>query len=267
MTEPTRYDAIVIGAGISGMYQLHKLRGLGLSALVLEAGTGVGGTWYWNRYPGARFDSESWSYGYSFSREILDEWDWTEHFSPQPDTLRYLDFVADKLDLRRDIRFGSRVRAAHWSEAERDWRVVTEDGAAFRGRFLITAVGPLSAPTLPDIPGIGDFRGQSCHTARWPHEPVDFTGKRVAVIGTGATGVQTIQEVAKTAGRLTVFQRTPNWCAPQDRSRRNGAHPRRLSGDLRPLPGNLRLLHPHPGPARHFRGERGGAGGVLGAPL
>ena len=214
MTEPARYDAIVIGAGISGMYQLHKLRALGLSALVLEAGTGVGGTWYWNRYPGARFDSESWSYGYSFSQEILDEWDWTEHFSPQPDTLRYLDFVADKLDLRRDIRFRSRATAAHWSETAREWRVATEDGATFRARFLVTAVGPLSAPTLPDIPGIGDFRGQSCHTARWPHEPVDFTGKRVAVIGTGATGVQTIQEVAKTAGRLTVFQRTPNWCAP-----------------------------------------------------
>ena len=215
LTNPaTSYDAIIVGAGISGLYQLHRLRRLGMTVLVLEAGTGVGGTWYWNRYPGARFDSESYSYGYSFSPEVLEEWDWTEHFSPQPETLRYLNFVADKLDLRGDIRFRSRVTAAHWQEDTREWRLTTEDGGAFRARFLITAIGPLSAPTLPNIPGIADFQGQSCHTARWPHEPVSFAGKRVAVIGTGATGVQTIQEVAKTALHLTVFQRTPNWCAP-----------------------------------------------------
>ncbi|MDP2329706.1 MAG: NAD(P)/FAD-dependent oxidoreductase, partial [Reyranella sp.] len=142
------------------------------------------------------------------------EWHWTEHFSPQPETLRYLNFVADKLDLRRDIQFRSRVSAAHYSDETRSWDVTLEDGSHFTSRFLITAIGPLSAPTMPRIPGVESFKGQSCHTARWPHEPVSFEGKRVAVIGTGATGVQTIQEVAKTAGHLTVFQRTPNWCAP-----------------------------------------------------
>ena len=209
-----QYDAIVIGAGISGLYQLHRLREAGFSVRVFETGTGVGGTWYWNRYPGARFDSESYSYGYSFSQELLDEWDWTEHFSPQPKTLEYLNFVADKLDLRRDIQFNARVTAAHWREATRDWHVALEDGSTHEARFLITAIGPLSAPTMPVIGGVDSFRGVSCHTARYPKEPIDFAGKRVAVIGTGATGIQTIQEVAKTAGTLTVFQRTPNWTAP-----------------------------------------------------
>jgi cation diffusion facilitator CzcD-associated flavoprotein CzcO len=208
------FDAIIVGAGISGLYQLLRLRRLGLHVRVFEAGTGVGGTWYWNRYPGARFDSESYSYGYSFSQELLDEWDWTEHFSPQPETLKYLNYVADKFDLRRDIQFRSRVQAAHWREPERDWAIMLEDGSRHTARFLITAIGLLSAPTMPAIPGVESFKGQACHTAKWPHEPVSFEGKRVAVIGTGATGVQTIQEVAKTAGHLTVFQRTPNWCAP-----------------------------------------------------
>ena len=208
------YDAIIIGAGISGLYQLHLLRKLGMKVRVFEDGTGVGGTWYWNRYPGARFDSESYSYGYSFSQELLDEWHWTEHFSPQTQTLKYLNFVADKFDLRRDIQFRSRVTAAHWHEDSRSWDVTLEDGSHHSCRFLITAIGPLSAPTMPKIEGIECFKGMSCHTARWPHEPVSFEGKRVAVIGTGATGVQTIQEVAKTAKHLTVFQRRPNWCAP-----------------------------------------------------
>ncbi len=209
-----RYDAIVIGAGISGLYQLHRLRRLGLTVRVFETGTGVGGTWYWNRYPGARFDSESYSYGYSFSKELLEEWDWTEHFSPQPETERYLNHVADKFDLRRDIQFGARVVAATWQEAPREWDIELADGSHHRARFLITAIGPLSAPQMPRLAGIDSFKGPSFHTARWPKEPVDFTGKRVAVIGTGATGVQTIQEVAKTCGSLTIFQRTPNWCAP-----------------------------------------------------
>ncbi|QQS13048.1 MAG: NAD(P)/FAD-dependent oxidoreductase [Rhodospirillales bacterium] len=208
------YDAIIVGAGISGMYQLLRLRELGLRVRVFEAGTGVGGTWYWNRYPGARFDSESYSYGYSFSRELLDEWDWSEHFAGQPETLRYLNHVADKFDLRRDIQFRSRVAAAHYDDATRTWKVTLEGGDSFRSRFLITAIGPLSAPTMPRIAGVESFKGRSFHTALWPHEPVSFEGKRVAVIGTGATGVQTIQEVAKTAGHLTIFQRTPNWCAP-----------------------------------------------------
>ena len=208
------YDAIIIGAGISGLYQLYRLRELGLRVLVLEAGTGVGGTWYWNRYPGARFDSESYSYAYSFSQELLAEWNWTEHFAPQPETLRYLNHVADRFDLRRDIRFRSRVSSAHYQDASRTWDVTLEDGARFGARFLITAIGVLSAPVMPRIEGVDTFEGQSFHTARWQHEPVSFEGKRVAVIGTGATGVQTIQEVAKTAAHLTVFQRTPNWCTP-----------------------------------------------------
>lgn len=209
-----RYDAIIIGAGISGMYQLYRLRALGLRAVVFEAGSGVGGTWYWNRYPGARFDSESYSYGYSFSEELLDEWNWSEHFSAQPETLRYLNYVADKFDLRRDIEFDSRIARADWNEHQTQWRVETEAGRTAAARYLITAVGPISTPTMPDIPGIDEFEGEGYHTGLWPHEMVDLTGKHVAVIGTGATGVQVIQEVAKSARQLTVFQRRPNWCAP-----------------------------------------------------
>ncbi len=213
------YDAIIIGAGMSGMYQLLRLRELGLKVLVLEAGSGVGGTWYWNRYPGARFDSESYSYGYSFSQDLLNEWNWSEHFAAQPETLRYLNHVADKFDLRRDIVFHSRVRAAHYLDDARCWEITSEDGTIRRARFLVTAIGPLSAPTMPRIEGVGSFKGEAYHTANWPHTPVDFAGKRVAVIGTGSTGVQTIQEVSKTAGHLTVFQRTPNWCAPLHNSK------------------------------------------------
>jgi cation diffusion facilitator CzcD-associated flavoprotein CzcO len=208
------YDVIIIGAGLSGMYQLYRLRDLGLSVRVFEAGDGVGGTWYWNRYPGARFDSESWTYGYSFSAELLREWEWSEHFAAQPETLRYCNFVADKLDLRRDIEFNSRIRAVAYDEAANLWEIESDTGRRARARFLITAIGPLSAPTMPTIPGVESFRGESYHTGTWPHRPVSFAGKRVAVIGTGATGVQVITEIAKTVGRLTVFQRTPNWCAP-----------------------------------------------------
>src|SRR3954454_22021046 len=208
------FDAIIIGAGVSGLYQLYKLRELGINTRVFEAGTGVGGTWYWNRYPGARFDSESWSYGYSFSPELLEEWNWGEHFAPQPETERYLNYVADKFDLRRDIQFNSRVAAAHYEEDTRSWKLTLEDGRHYGTRFLITAIGVLSAPTMPTIPGVDTFGGQSCHTHYWPKEPVSFEGKRVAVIGTGATAVQATQEIAKTVGDLTVFQRTPNWCAP-----------------------------------------------------
>jgi cation diffusion facilitator CzcD-associated flavoprotein CzcO len=210
----TDFDAVVIGAGVSGLYQLYRLRELGLKVRVFEAGTGVGGTWYWNRYPGARFDSESWTYGYSFSPELLDEWDWEEHFAAQPETERYLNYVADKFELRRDIQFKSRVTAAHYREDTRSWDIILEDGQRCTTRLLVTAVGVLSAATLPTIPGLRTFQGQSCHTHYWPKEPVRFEGKRVAVVGTGATGVQTITEVAKTAGHLSVFQRTPQWCAP-----------------------------------------------------
>ena len=208
------YDIIIIGAGISGMYQLHTLRKEGYHVKVFEAGTGVGGTWYWNRYPGARFDSESYSYGYSFSQALLQEWDWKEHFSPQPETERYLNYVADKFDLRRDIQFSCRVEAAHFDNVLNIWTVTLESGRQFSSRFLVTAVGPLSAPTWPRFEGMEKFKGQAYHTGLWPKEPVDFNDKRVAVIGTGATGVQTIQEVAKLASHLTVFQRRPNWCKP-----------------------------------------------------
>ena len=197
---PVDFDAVVIGAGVSGLYQLHKLRELGLTVRVFEAGTGVGGTWYWNRYPGARFDSESWTYGYSFSQELLDEWDWEEHFAGQPETERYLNHVADRFDLRRDIQFKSRVASAHYREDTRSWDLTLEDGRRYAARFLVTAVGVLSAATLPNIPGVKSFQGPSFHTHYWPKAPVSFAGKRVAVIGTGATGIQTITEVAKTAG-------------------------------------------------------------------
>jgi cation diffusion facilitator CzcD-associated flavoprotein CzcO len=209
-----RYEVIIIGAGLSGMYQLYRLQRLGVSAHVFEAGGGVGGTWYWNRYPGARFDSESWTYGFSFSEELLRDWDWSEHFSAQPETLQYCNFVADSFDLRRDITFNRRAISAAYDEDSNEWKIEFQGGGNARSRFLITAIGPLSAPTMPTIPGVGDFRGEAYHTGTWPHDPVIFKGKRVAVIGTGATGVQTITEVAKTVGHLTVFQRTPNWCAP-----------------------------------------------------
>ncbi len=213
------FDAIVIGAGVSGLYQLYRLRELGMTVRVFEAGSGVGGTWYWNRYPGARFDSESWTYGYSFSKELLDEWDWEEHFASQPETERYLNHVADRFDLRRDIQFDTVVTSAHYQEDGRLWKVTLGDGTQQTARLLVTAVGVLSAPTLPRIPGVESFKGQSCHTHNWPKEPVSFAGKRVAVIGTGATGIQTITEVAKTAARLTVFQRTAQWSAPLHNSR------------------------------------------------
>jgi cation diffusion facilitator CzcD-associated flavoprotein CzcO len=213
------YDAIVIGAGVAGIYQLYKLRNIGMRVRLFEAGTGVGGTWYWNRYPGARFDSESYSYGYSFSQELLDEWDWSEHFASQPEILSYLQHVAEKFDLIKDIQFSSDVQSAIYRDDTRSWEIQLQDGNRFSSRFLITGIGLLSQPTLPRIPGIDSFNGQSFHTSRWPHDPVSYKGKRVAVVGTGATGVQTIQEVCKDVGHLTVFQRRPNWCAPLHNSK------------------------------------------------
>jgi len=208
------FDAVIIGAGVSGLYQLYRLRELGLRARIFETGSGVGGTWYWNRYPGARFDSESYTYAYSFSQELLEEWNWAERFAGQAETERYLNHVADKFDLRRDIQFNSRVAAAHYCEETRSWDVALENGRRYSTRFLITAIGVLSAATMPRIAGVESFQGQSFHTHYWPKEPVSFEGKRVAVIGTGATAVQAITEIAKTVGQLTVLQRTPNWCAP-----------------------------------------------------
>jgi cation diffusion facilitator CzcD-associated flavoprotein CzcO len=209
-----QYDAIVIGAGMSGMYALHKLRQMRMSVRVLDAGADVGGTWYWNRYPGCRFDSETISYCYSFSEEILQEWDWTETFSSQPETLKYLHFVADKLDLRKDIEFNQRVVEATYCEPDNSWTVRTATGQTWNGKYLITALGVLSMPTLPKFPGMETFNGMSFHTADWPKTPMDLTGRRVAVVGTGASGVQVIQEMGKIAGQLTVFQRTAPWCCP-----------------------------------------------------
>lgn len=208
------YDAIVIGAGMSGMYQLFRLRELGLKVLVLEAGAGVGGTWYWNRYPGARFDSESWSYGYSFCAEVLEKWSWSEHFAGQPEIEEYCNLVADTLDLKRDIRFSSRVAAAHFDDASQTWRVELTNGTSFRCRYVVTALGLLSSPTMPRFEGVEEFEGIGVHTGLWPKEGIDFAGKRVAVVGTGASGIQAIQEIGKTAKHLTVFQRRPNWCTP-----------------------------------------------------
>ena len=212
--ELEQFDAIVIGAGVTGLYQLYRLRQLGLSVRVFEYGSGVGGTWYWNRYPGARFDSESYTYGYSFSEELLQEWDWKELYSGQPENERYLNYVADKFDLRRDIQFNARVASAVYDEEENRWIVETDDGRRAAGRFLITAVGLLSAHYVPDFEGLDSYQGTWCHTGRWPKEGMNLAGKRVGVIGTGATAVQLITEIAREVGHLTVFQRTANYCAP-----------------------------------------------------
>src|SRR5215475_13356516 len=209
-----QFDAIIIGAGVTGLYALYRLRERGLSVRAFEEGSGVGGTWYWNRYPGARFDSESYTYGYSFSEELLQEWDWSEHYAGQPETERYLNYVADKFDLRRDIRFNAHVVSAVYNERAYRWQVHLADGSRARAPFLITAVGLLSAHYIPDFAGLDSFQGAWCHTGRWPAEGMDLAGKRVGVIGTGATGVQLITAIAKDVGHLTVFQRTANYCAP-----------------------------------------------------
>ena len=212
--EVEQFDVIIIGAGVTGLYQLNRLRQLGFSVRVYEDGGGVGGTWYWNRYPGARFDSESYTYGYSFSEELLQEWDWKEFYSGQPENERYLNYVADKFDLRRDIQLNARVVSAVYDERESRWQIETEDGRRARAQFLITAVGLLSAHYVPDFAGLESFKGNWCHTGRWPKEGMDLAGKRVGVIGTGATGVQLIAEIAREVAHLTVFQRTANYCAP-----------------------------------------------------
>ena len=209
-----QYEAVIIGAGVCGIYQLYRLVELGVSVTVLEAGADLGGTWFWNRYPGARFDSESVSYGYSFSEDLLQEWDWKERFSGQPENLRYLNYVAEKFDLRKHMQFGCTVESAQFDDDATLWRLHLDDGRELTCRFLITAVGLLSAPTLPRYEGMDGFQGQSFHTYNWPDEPVEMTGKRVGVIGTGATAVQLIGEIADKVRELHVFQRRPNWCAP-----------------------------------------------------
>jgi cation diffusion facilitator CzcD-associated flavoprotein CzcO len=209
------YDAIVVGAGFSGLYQLYQLRDkLCLSILVLEAGDGIGGTWHWNRYPGARCDSESYYYSYSFSKELQDEWQWTERYPEHSEIRRYLNHVADRFDLRRDIRLETRVQAARYEDATNRWIITTETGETFASQFFITAVGCLSSANIPRLRGLDRFKGQSYHTARWPQEGVDFAGKRAGLIGTGSTGIQATPVIAEQALHLTVFQRTANYSVP-----------------------------------------------------
>ena len=208
------YQAVVIGAGVAGIYQIKRLADLGVRATVLDANADLGGTWYNNRYPGARFDSESYTYSYSFSKEVLDEWHWTEKFSPQPETLQYLNFVADKFELRQYMQFGCWVESMVFDDDANFWTIRLADGRDLTTRFVISAVGVLSTPTLPNFEGMASFEGQSFHASQWPHEPLDLTGKRVAVVGSGATAIQLIPEVAKVAKNLTVFQRRANWAAP-----------------------------------------------------
>ncbi len=207
-------DAVIVGAGISGMYQLYKLRQLGLRVKVFESGSDIGGTWYWNRYPGCRFDSESYSYCFSFSEELLQEWNWTEHFSPQPETLKYLQFVAEKFDLKKDIQFKTKISKATFIEQKSKWQIESDTGERVEAKYFITAIGALSEPYIPEIKNREMFKGQSWHTSLWPKEKVDLSNKRVGVIGTGATGVQMITEIAKTVKHLTVFQLRPEYCLP-----------------------------------------------------
>jgi cation diffusion facilitator CzcD-associated flavoprotein CzcO len=207
-------DAVVVGAGFAGMYMLHRLRKSGFSARAFETGSGVGGTWYWNRYPGARCDVESMEYSYAFSDELQQQWQWTERYPPQPEILRYANHVADRFDLRKDIQFNTRVTAATFDERAGRWIVRTGDGAEISARFVIMATGCLSSANTPDLEGMDTFEGEIYHTGRWPHERVDFTNKRVAVIGTGSSGIQAIPMIAEEAADLVVFQRTPNYSVP-----------------------------------------------------
>ena len=212
--ESSEIDAVVVGAGFSGLYMLHRLRTLGFNARIIEAAEGVGGTWYWNRYPGASCDSESHYYCYSFSDEVRKEWKWSCRYPAQPEILDYLNFVADRLDLKKDIEFGTRVTAGNFDEETHSWVIETDRGETVRARFLITGAGNTSTPNKPAIPGLDNFEGAIYHTALWPHEKVDFTGQRVGLIGTGSSGIQSTPFIAKEAKHLTVFQRTANYSVP-----------------------------------------------------
>ena len=208
------FDVVIVGAGFSGLYMLHKLRQLGLTARVFEAGDGVGGTWYWNRYPGARVDVESQEYSYSFDEALQDDWVWTERYSTQPELLRYINHVADRFELRRDVQLETRVQSATYDEASALWTVRTDRGEVVSARYCIMATGCLSVPNEPNFPGQDQFKGPTYHTGRWPHEGVDFTGKRVAVIGTGSSAIQSIPQIAAQADHIYVLQRTPNYSVP-----------------------------------------------------
>src|SRR3954465_11046803 len=208
------YDVVVVGAGFAGMYMLHKLRGQGFSVRVYEQGDGVGGTWYWNRYPGARCDVESMQYSYSFSDELQQEWDWSERYAPQPEILKYANHVADRFGLRPDIQFSTRVERAAFDEGNNLWSVTLSDGKTVTAKFVVLATGCLSNARMPEIKGLDGFKGKVYHTGHWPHEPVDFSGQRVAVIGTGSSGIQSVPVIAEQASHLTVFQRTANFSIP-----------------------------------------------------
>jgi cyclohexanone monooxygenase/acetone monooxygenase len=208
-----KLDAVVVGAGVAGLYALYRLREQGLSVRAIDAASGVGGTWYWNRYPGARFDSESYIYQYLFSEELYKGWSWSEKFPGQPEIERWLNYVADRLDLRKDIQFATTVKSAHFNEATQRWLVTTDRGEVIDSQFLVTCCGMLSAPYV-SFPGQESFDGQVFHTARWPKQPVDFAGKRVGVIGNGATGIQVIQTIAGEVGHMKVFVRTPQYIIP-----------------------------------------------------
>ncbi|WP_040832052.1 flavin-containing monooxygenase [Nocardia jiangxiensis] len=217
MTEAAKdidVDVLVVGAGVTGIEQLHRALKAGFSARLLEAGDGVGGVWFWNRYPGARLDSESYTYGYLDSKELFEGWEWQERFAGQPENERYFNYAVDKMGLRPYITFGARVTSAVYDEPSATWLVKAGDGTELRTHFLIAATGVLSIPVFPDVPGRTDFKGIAHHTGLWPDEPVDFRGKRVAVIGTGSSGVQVIPAVAGEIASLTVYQRSPNWCTP-----------------------------------------------------
>jgi cation diffusion facilitator CzcD-associated flavoprotein CzcO/acetyl esterase/lipase len=224
------HDAVVVGAGFAGLYAVHKLRDdLGLNVQGFDAAGGPGGTWWWNRYPGARCDFESVHYSYSFSDDLQREWEWTERFAAQPEILSYLEWVADRLDVRRAFRFHRRVTSLVWDEAQTHWTVGTDDGATCTARFVVAGPGNLSVAKAPDFPGLEDFGGEVYRTSAWPHEPVDFRGKRVGVIGTGSTGIQVIPEIARQAAHLTVFQRTANFAAPLRNEALEPAERRRLA--------------------------------------
>jgi cyclohexanone monooxygenase len=221
-------DAVVVGAGFAGLYMLHLLRGLDLTAKVFEAGGGIGGTWYWNRYPGARCDVESLDYSYSFCDELQQEWHWTERYASQAEILRYIEHVADRFDLRRDIALETRVTAAHFDESRNRWEISTDEGERVAARFCILATGCLSVPQTPAFPGLEQFEGETYQTGRWPHDVVDFSGQRVGVIGTGSSAIQAIPVIARQAASLVVFQRTPNYSVPARNVPLDPKHERRV---------------------------------------
>lgn len=250
--EQTVVDAVVVGAGFAGLYALHRLRSQGLSVRLFEAAPEIGGTWYYNRYPGARCDVESVDYCYSFATELEQEWDWSEKYATQAEILRYMNWVADRLGLRDGITLNTRVVSAVLDEDTLRWTVTTDGGEAVTARFCIMATGPLSAALTPDFPGLDDFAGELYHTAHWPHEPVDFTGKRVAVIGTGSSGIQSIPIIAEQAAQLYVFQRTPNYSVPagnkpltdEDRAQIKATYGERRRLSWRSGGGSPHIAHP-----------------------